>query len=140
MKLRLLAILFSLMGTAAAGHTMWVSAQALRDLPQFPAARAATSSVAIDEIVVNVLEGERTHSLGLKLDLEVFDEPGKTLIERRTAGVKDAVIQTAREQEYAALGTVPGKLYFKEVLVSRINEALGAAAVREAHIASFYLQ
>jgi len=96
--------------------------------------------VGIDELFVNVLDGEENHSLGVKLDLELFDEAGRSVLDSRQSGVKDAIIETTREQSYGDLTSISGKLYLKELLVSRINAFLRKPVVRSIHFSSFYLQ
>lgn len=100
--------------------------------------------VSVPEIFANVNSGEgdkrRMHTLGVKLDVELFDEESRTMMEERLAGVKDAVIVTALEQDFEWLNTMAGKLYFKEAIVARVNEFFQGAIVRDVHFSSFYLQ
>ncbi len=106
-----------------------------------PDAEPAVPILSLDEMFLNILEGrEKVHTLGLKLDLELFEESSRSILESRASGVKNAIIEASREQDFARLNTVPGKLFFKETLISRINGFLRKAAVRDAHFSSFYLQ
>jgi flagellar basal body-associated protein FliL len=76
----------------------------------------------------------------LRLELELFEEYSSKLIDKRIGPLKSAVIETVREQDYSLFTNLPGKLYFKELLVNRLNERLGRAAIRDVHFSSFYLQ
>ena len=98
--------------------------------------------VSLDEIFVNVgsKDNERTHSLAVRVELELFEEFGRDIVDRYQSGIRHAIIQAALEQKYVNLNTVEGKLYFKEILVGRINEFVKMAVIRDVHFGSFYLQ
>lgn len=97
--------------------------------------------VAMEQTFANVLdEAGKSHSLMLKLDVELFEESQRLLFEERDAVIKSTLIETSREHSYEALNTVGGKAYFKESLVSHINEALQNAVVRDIHFNTFYMQ
>lgn len=100
--------------------------------------------VSLDQIVSNLRqrekEDEQMRSVWLKLELELFSDDGRKVIENRQSGIRDIVIQVAREQDYRNLGTLPGKLYFKELLVTRINGFLKTATIRDIHFSDFLLQ
>jgi len=104
----------------------------------------AVSLVSLEEVFANVNSGKgderRMHTLGIKLDLELFEEESRLLLDSRLGGVKNAIITTALEQDYDWLNTIAGKLFFKESLVARINEFFNRAIVRDIHFSSFYLQ
>lgn len=100
----------------------------------------ALALVSFEEIFVNVAADERSYGLGVKLELELFDDASRQQIEKRQPAIKDAIIQTSREQNFHKLNTIAGKLYFKELLAERINEKFGAPLVRNVHFSSFFLQ
>jgi len=104
----------------------------------------AVAVVSLDEVFANVNSGtgeqRRMHTLGVKIEIELFDEDSRTLLDQRAGNVKDAIITTALEQDYDWLNTVAGKLFFKESLIARINEHFNKAVVRDIHFSSFYLQ
>ncbi len=85
--------------------------------------------VGLDEIFVNVFAGENSHTFGVKLELELFEESGRTVIDGRQAGIKNAIIATAREQTYEDLTLALGKLYFRRRSL-RINEFLNQPVIR----------
>jgi flagellar basal body-associated protein FliL len=98
------------------------------------------SLVTLDEIFANVQAvGLGSHGVNFRLELELFDESGRSLVDSHASGVKDVILQASLEQNYARLNTLPGKLYFKEILASRINEYLQQPVIREVHFASFFL-
>ena len=97
--------------------------------------------VAMEQTFANVLDSQkRAHSLMLKLDVELFEDANRALVDQRDGVLKSTIIETVREQTYEDLNTLGGKVYFKEVLVSRINEALRKAIVRDIHFNMFYMQ
>jgi len=55
-------------------------------------------------------------------------------------GVRNAIIEASREQDYFHLKTTAGKLYFKEVLISRVNSFLSAPAVRDVRFTALVFQ
>lgn len=117
------------------------AAQATQGQP--PAAKPADDSISLDELYVNLvssLEPEKTFSLGLRLDLSLYEDADVTFIKRVLPGVRNAIIETTREQDYFHLKTTAGKLYFKELLVSRINAFLNANAVRDVRFAALLFQ
>jgi flagellar basal body-associated protein FliL len=98
--------------------------------------------VALDEVYVSLggATAERTRSLVVNLELELFEEKGRDTVDKFRPAVRDLVLQAAMEQPYDGLRTLPGKLSFKEVLVSRINKLVNQAVIRNVHFATFYLQ
>ena len=106
------------------------------------AVSAETVLASTDEVFVNLRSLDQTegHFLRIKLELELFEDGHRPLLEQRKSGVKDAIIQVSREQDFQSLSSLAGKLYFKELVVSRINEYLKSPAVREARFAAFYIQ
>lgn len=106
-----------------------------------PAAHSGSPIMSIDEVYANIAgEGTRSHSFAIKVELELFEETARTTVEERTSVVRATILETARQHDYRSLTSLTGKLYFKESLVARINEALGGPAVRDVHFSSFYLQ
>ena len=101
---------------------------------------AASSLVSLDELFINLSLGDQSHSLGLKLEVELFDEKQRGHFEKLAPGVKHTIIQVSREQNFYRLNTISGKLYFKELIVSRLNDFMKEAVVKEVHFASFFLQ
>ncbi len=97
--------------------------------------------VALDEVYVSLGKTpERTRSLVVNLELELFEEKGRDTVDKFRPAVRDLVLQAAMEQPYDALRTLPGKLSFKEILVSRINKLVNQPVIRNVHFATFYLQ
>lgn len=97
--------------------------------------------VSLEQTFANVMDGDsRTHSLMMKLDVELFDENGRTLVDQRDGVLKSTIIEAARRQSYENLNTIGGKAYFKEQLVARMNEALQKPIVREIHFNTFFMQ
>jgi len=154
---RLLATVGAALGSVASAYFVWVSYSAYQQLSfaqeeaylesvREPSAvvSKAVAIVSLDEVFANVNSGtgedRRMHTLGVKLELELFEEDSRVLMDQRVGGVKDAIITTALEQDYDWLNTIAGKLFFKEKLIARINEHFNKAVVRDIHFSSFYLQ
>jgi flagellar basal body-associated protein FliL len=95
---------------------------------------------SVDELFVNVSSEKGAHMMGLKLELELFEAKNQELLKSRHSGVRDRIIEIARDFEYEKLTSLSGKLYFKELVVGTLNEFFGQALVKDAHISSFYLQ
>ena len=97
--------------------------------------------ISIDELFVNVMAPNGvSHSLALKLEIELFDEDARTIVDEHQAGMRDTIIVTTRDYDYYLLNTISGKLYLKETLVRRINDFFHQPVVREIHFSSFFLQ
>lgn len=98
--------------------------------------------VSLEEVYVNVgaEKGGKNHSLAVKMELELFEEESRDTIDRFQSSLRHAVIQTSLEQQYRDLQSLAGKLYFKEVLVARMNDILRQPAIRDVHFSSFYLR
>lgn len=153
---RLLSIVGAALGVIASAYFVWSSFRAYQQLTfaeeeayyesvrEPSAVSKAVALVSLDEVFANVNSGEgenrQMHTLGVKLDIELFDEDSRALLDQRSAGVKDSIISTAIEQDFDWLNTIAGKLFFKEKLVARINEHFNKAIVRDIHFSSFYLQ
>lgn len=108
---------------------------------RFLSSRPVPVIIALDEMVANLsINGGKSSTLVLKLDLEIFDEEYRKLIEKRQGGVKHRILELARGQTSGDLGTVSGKLYFKEQLVASLNSFLNQPAVRDIHFATFLIR
>ncbi len=99
-------------------------------------------SLGLNEVFVNVISGktDNSHFLRFKLEVQSFSLEDRSLIEQRQPALRHTLIEASREMDYEFLSTLPGKLYFKEVLISRINEFLNQPAVKELHFTAFNLQ
>jgi flagellar basal body-associated protein FliL len=98
------------------------------------------SWVTLEDMHVNVFQGEEPHMLSFKLEIELFDEKSRHVMEDRQAVIKNVVIEAARDQTAESLRTVAGKLFFKETVASRVNSALKVPLIRDVHLASFALR
>lgn len=95
----------------------------------------------VGELVVNVRDtSDETHYLKADIDLELFDEESRAIIAPKKAAIKHTIIQAVYEQEFDSLRTLGGKLYFKELVTSRLNTFVNHPAVKSVHFSSFYLQ
>jgi flagellar basal body-associated protein FliL len=156
---RMLSLVVSALGLVASLYFVVGGLSASRKIPALapmrePAAAVVASSestphgknsgevlVSLDEVLVNINSRRfgTNKSLAVKVDLELFDESGKGIMDKRQAGLRDAIIGASSEQDYESLTTSEGKLYFKEMLVGRMNEYLKHPVVRDVHFAMFYL-
>jgi flagellar basal body-associated protein FliL len=80
------------------------------------------------------------HSLTFQVEIELFDESKRQIIEARLATLKNAAIEVARDQSYGELKSLSGKLYFKESLVSAMNESLHSPIIRDIHMGTIFLK
>jgi flagellar basal body-associated protein FliL len=105
-----------------------------------------TSHFGLEEILVNISEGAAKsdrgviHTLGLKIDLELFSDDFRSSIEKNQPALRNTIIEVANMQELEKLNTLAGKLYFKELLVSKMNAQLKQVAVRDLHFSTFFLK
>jgi flagellar basal body-associated protein FliL len=96
--------------------------------------------LSLDEMFANINQEKSSHTLAIKVDVEFFDVEAKQAFKSNQPAVKNLIIQTSREQEYEQLSTLSGKLYYKELLIRRINEHFHKPLVKDVHFASFFLQ
>ncbi|MBI1860248.1 MAG: flagellar basal body-associated FliL family protein [Deltaproteobacteria bacterium] len=100
-------------------------------------------SVNLDEFMINIgsqREPEKAFSVGMKLELQLFEGADSANVKSSLSGIRNAVIEVTRGQDYYHLKTTAGKLYFKEVLIERINSFLNASAVRDVRFAALLFQ
>jgi len=115
---------------------MWTMTQTL-----VPGKTQSTATIRMEEMLVNIpSEDEYAHSLGMKFDLELFEAYSTRWAPAFGSPIRHTIILTSLEQDSNQLLTVAGKLYYKEKLVSRINEYFHQPMVRDLHFASFMLQ
>jgi flagellar basal body-associated protein FliL len=100
----------------------------------------SASLLSVGEMVVSLGHSRRSRMLSMKLELELFGEEFRNPLDHREPVIKNAILEFTREQDPTRLESLPGKLLFKEGLVSHINEALGLAAIRQVHFESFVLE
>ena len=99
--------------------------------------------LALDEFYLNLTssrEPESTFSVGLKLELALFEGTDLVMVKNSLSGIRDAIIESARSQDYFHLKTLAGKLYFKEVIIDRVNGFLQAPAVRDVRFSAMLFQ
>jgi len=121
-------------GEASAGHGSASGERA-------PAhAKGMIPFITLDEVFANISDDKSSHTLAVKLDVELFDDQAKQAFKGGQPAVKHMIIQTSREQNYEQLATLSGKLYFKELLIRKMNEHFQKPVVRDVHFSSFFLQ
>lgn len=96
--------------------------------------------ISLDELFANLTQNEKNHTLALKMDVEFFDPEAKQEFKNKQGVVRSLVIQASREQRYEELSSLAGKLYYKELLIRRMNEYFQRPLVKDLHFASFFLQ
>ena len=98
--------------------------------------------VSLDDFVLNIPDQDqkKSHTMSLQIELELFDESGRSYLEKSLSGVKDRIIQTTLDHTMQELASVTGKLFFKERLVSELNDYFKKALVRDIHVVSFFMQ
>ena len=99
--------------------------------------------VSLDEFFINLgseSEPDKLFSLGLKMELQLFEGADDVTVRRSASGIRHTIIETSRNQDYFHLKTTAGKLYFKELLIKRINAFLNAASVRDVRFAQLLFQ
>lgn len=102
-----------------------------------------TSVIGLDEMVMNLQseeEPDKLFSLGMKLELQLFDDADFKEIQRAIGPVRNTILEATRSQNYNHLKTTAGKLYFKELLVARINQLFNASAVRDVRFSALIFQ
>lgn len=116
-----------------AGATAGGPAQATRAMPR--------TWVSLDQMFVN-LAGQQNegHAITFQIEIELFDEAKRNFFDSRVATVKSAAIEVARDQSYKELQSLSGKLYFKESLISAMNQTLHAPVVRDIHLNSLVVK
>lgn len=99
------------------------------------------SWISMDQMFVNLSGPENEgHSLTFQVEIEVFEESNRQIIESRLATLKNAAIEVARDQSFGRLKSLSGKLYFKESLVSAMNESLRQPIIRDIHMGTIFLK
>lgn len=97
--------------------------------------------VSMEQMFVNLSGPENEgHSLTFQVEIELFEENNRQIIESRLATLKNAAIEVARDQSYGRLKSLSGKLYFKESLVSAMNESLRQPIIRDIHMGTIFLK
>jgi flagellar basal body-associated protein FliL len=96
--------------------------------------------VSLEEVFANVPENSESRTLAVKIDVELFDNSGRDTFKSGQAIVRHLILQASREQKYDELATLSGKLYFKELLIRRMNGYFKKPLVKDVHFASFFLQ
>lgn len=97
--------------------------------------------VSMEQMFVNLAGPENDgHSLTFQVEVELFDESKRSILESRLATLKNAAIEIARDQSFERLKTLSGKLYFKEALVTAMNETMHAPVIRDIHVSSIFLK
>lgn len=96
--------------------------------------------ISLDELFANLTQNDKNHTLALKMDVEFFDPEAKQEFKTKQGVVKSLVIQASREQNYEELSSLAGKLYYKELLIRKMNEYFQKPLVKDLHFASFFLQ
>lgn len=138
------AVGFSTLLTSYLCLGSWKAHASLAETARRPQAvsREIVPIMSIEELYANVSSQKdgRAHLMALKLDIELFDEKARDRVTKSQGVIRNAILMTAFEQDYDWLSSMPGKLFFKEHLVTRINEAFNGAVVRDVHFSSFYLR
>ena len=96
----------------------------------------------LGEIMANPssLTSRRLHIARLRLALDLYSLADLPKLDSVKGVLRDLAIETVKEASYEDLQSLPGKLYWKEVIVQRMNEFFKKPLIRDVHFTSFYIQ
>ena len=98
--------------------------------------------VPLESFIVNLLGKSRLSNRYLKvvMQLEISSEKDKDLIDKHKPQLRDAILLFLSNQTFDDVKTVEGKLELKQSLLSRINNVLGRAIVKQVYFTEFVVQ
>lgn len=99
-------------------------------------------TVPLESFIVNLLGKSRLGNRYLKvvMQLEITSEKDKDLINKHKPQLRDAILMFLSNQTFDDVKTVEGKLQLKQSLLSRINNILGQAIVKQVYFTEFVVQ
>ncbi|MBN1225721.1 MAG: flagellar basal body-associated FliL family protein [Deltaproteobacteria bacterium] len=98
--------------------------------------------VPLESFIVNLLGKSRLGNRYLKviMQLEISSEKDKDLIDKHKPQLRDTILLFLSNQTFDDVKTVEGKLELKQSLLSRINNILGQAIVKQVYFTEFVVQ
>jgi flagellar FliL protein len=100
----------------------------------------ATQFVALETLIVNVRDQERTRYLKVTAEVELSGDGARTELEQRMPQVKDYAIGLLSSQTAETLQTLEGKARVREELMARLNALLRSGRVLGVYFTEFVIQ
>ncbi|MCF6289654.1 MAG: flagellar basal body-associated FliL family protein [Desulfobacterales bacterium] len=98
------------------------------------------SLLAIDDIIVNLLDDRETRYLKAAITLELDSPAVAEEVEQRKPQVRDAVLLLMSSKTFAELRDLQGKLQLRAELLERINGFLQTGKVKTIYFTDFVVQ
>ncbi len=105
-----------------------------------PADTGIGSLLAIDDIIVNLLDDRETRYLKAAITLELDSPAVAEEVEQRKPQVRDAVLLLMSSKTFAELRDLQGKLQLRAELLERINGFLQTGKVKTIYFTDFVVQ
>ena len=96
--------------------------------------------VAVNDIIVNLLDDQETHYLKASLSLEMDSPEAVGEVEERQPQVRDAVLLLLGSKTFAELRDLQGKLQLRAELMERLNGFLQTGKVKTIFFTDFVVQ
>lgn len=96
--------------------------------------------LAIDDIIVNLLDDQETRYLKAAITLELDTPAGVDEVENRKPQVRDAILLLLSSKTLAELRDLQGKLQLRAELMERINGFLQKGKVKTIYFTDFVVQ
>ena len=96
--------------------------------------------LAIDDIIVNLLDDQETRYLKAAITLELDTTVGVDEVEKRKPQVRDAILLLLSSKTFAELRDLQGKLQLRAELMERINGLLQKGKVKTIYFTDFVVQ
>ncbi|BCR06626.1 hypothetical protein DESUT3_36950 [Desulfuromonas versatilis] len=96
--------------------------------------------VALEDFIVNIMDGQETRYLKAAITLEMTSEDAAAEIDQRKAQVRDAVLLLIGSKTYDELRDLQGKLQLRADLIGRLNSFLTRGRVSKIYFTDFVVQ
>jgi len=97
-------------------------------------------TLAINDIIVNLLDDQESRYLKAAITLEMDGSDGVKEVEDRQPQVRDAILMLMSSKTFAELRDMQGKLQLRAELMERINGFLQKGKVRTIYFTDFVVQ
>ncbi|OQX86246.1 MAG: hypothetical protein B6D63_00455 [Candidatus Latescibacteria bacterium 4484_7] len=98
------------------------------------------SIVMLDDIIVNLKEGDRLYYLKLKVGLEVPNAAVQKEVEARSAQLRDIIISIVSGKKISELDTLEDRNALKIVLLNKLSDVLKSGDLIQVYFADFVVQ
>jgi len=94
----------------------------------------------LETFIVNLADKGGTRYLRVSMDLELENEEGVKVVEKRLPKIRDAILMILPTKKYEDIDTVEGKSVLRNEILTKLNELMKPEEIKNIYFTEFVVQ